>query len=64
MNKPLDEHRSKVMHVIDSLNNKMGPNTVFYGAQGIQRTWSMRQDLRSPRYTTKWAELPVMNLTE
>ncbi|MEO1392394.1 MAG: DUF4113 domain-containing protein [Cyanobacteria bacterium J06634_5] len=34
-------------------------NTVFFAAQGIQRTWQMQAKWRSPRYTTSWKELPV-----
>ena len=45
------------MRVMDGVNRKMGPGTVFVGAQGVERGWRMRCGRRSPRYTTKWGEL-------
>ena len=45
------------MRVMDGINRSMGPGTVFVGAQGVERSWRMRYGRRSPRYTTKWAEL-------
>lgn len=46
-----------LMKVLDLVNQSMGPGTVFHAAQGIKRDWQMRNDNRSPRYTTKWNEL-------
>ena len=46
-----------LMKVLDLVNQTMGPGTVFHAAQGIKRDWQMRNDNRSPRYTTKWNEL-------
>lgn len=48
----------KLMAVMDSLNQSMGHDTVFHAAQGVKRDWNVRCEFRSPRYTTKWAELP------
>ena len=46
------------MKVIDGINLKQGKGTLFFAAQGIKRNWSMRMNIRSPRYTTQWDELP------
>ena len=43
-------------------------NTVRYilqskalcGREGWEQNWPLRQALRSPRYTTRWEELPVV----
>jgi DNA polymerase V len=37
----------------------MGRDTIAFASQGIERPWKLRADLRSPRYTTRWDELPV-----
>jgi DNA polymerase V len=48
-----------LMGVIDKVNIKWGRETVRLAATGIKRAWTMRQEKRSPRYTTVWKELPV-----
>ncbi|WP_372637204.1 DUF4113 domain-containing protein [Alcanivorax jadensis] len=32
---------------------------MFMASQGTSAPWYMRQQFRSPEYTTQWAELPV-----
>ncbi len=46
-----------LMGVVDRINQEHGPDTLFFGAQGVAREWKMRCGLRSPRYTTQWDEL-------
>ena len=46
-----------LMNIVDRVNKEQGPNTLFFGAQGVNREWKMRCGLRSPRYTTQWDEL-------
>lgn len=50
-----------VMDIVDLINKDHGPDTLFFGAQGVTREWKMRCGLRSPRYTTQWDELPRVN---
>jgi DNA polymerase V len=51
----------RLMHALDRLNADHGARTVHVGNLGGSRpAWAMRQAFRSPRYTTKWAELPVV----
>ncbi|MGR5140418.1 Y-family DNA polymerase [Photobacterium sp. DNB23_23_1] len=47
-----------LMGVFDSLNKKYGNGSVFLAAQGINPKWSMKRELLSPQYTTKWRDLP------
>ena len=49
-----------LMNLVDRVNKDHGPDTLFFGAQGVTREWKMRCGLRSPRYTTQWAELLVV----
>ena len=51
--------RDKLMTVMDQLNREMGSGTLFLAGAGIDPVWRMRQDNRSPRYTTHWAEIPL-----
>lgn len=48
----------RLMDVFDSLNSKYGTDTVFLGSQGIEQKWSMRRDLLTPQYTTRWLDVP------
>jgi DNA polymerase V len=50
-----------LMRALDSLNADHGTRTVRVGNNGGRRpAWAMRQAFRSPRYTTRWRELPVV----
>lgn len=54
-----DHNKSdQLMKVIDAINSKQGKGAVFFGAQGIQKGWSMKRNIMSPKYTTHWDELP------
>jgi len=46
-----------LMEQIDNINFSMRDDSVKYVASGLKRDWKMRQELRSPRYTTRWDEL-------
>jgi len=50
------EREKSVMQVMDGLNRKYGEKVVFTAAEGIKKTWRMKQELRSQRFTTRWDE--------
>jgi DNA polymerase V len=50
--------RPELMHAIDSLNRKIGRGAVRYGAEGFGSTWRTKAARHSPRYTTRWEDLP------
>ncbi|WP_028577976.1 Y-family DNA polymerase [Desulfomicrobium escambiense] len=53
--------RDALMRVMDRVNTMHGQGTLTLAASGLGRKeWHMRQERRSPRYTTSWAELPVV----
>ncbi len=54
--------RSVLMGTLDKLNDRYGRGTVLMASAGLggkERSWSMRQSLLTPHYTTRWDELPV-----
>jgi DNA polymerase V len=54
----LDHRQSDhLMSIVDRVNKEQGSDTLFFGAQGVNREWKMRCGSRSPRYTTQWDEL-------
>ena len=50
----------KLMNTIDCINKRWGGNTIQCAASGVRKDWKMRQSVKSPNYTTCWAELPVV----
>lgn len=50
---------ARVMAVMDTINRTWGRGTLRSAAIGNSQSWGMRSEMRSPRYTTAWDELPV-----
>lgn len=46
-----------LMNMIDNINFSQRDDVLKFAASGTTRDWKMRQELRSPRYTTRWEEL-------
>ena len=46
-----------LMNMLDNINFAMRDDIIKFAASGTTRNWKMRQELRSPRYTTRWEEL-------
>lgn len=46
------------MLALDNLNQRFGRGTVKVSTQGAFRDWVMRQERKSPIYTTCWDEAP------
>ena len=57
-----DNERSQLMMTTDQVNGKYGKGTVTVansGTLGVHRQWLMRQELKTPDYTTCWASMPI-----
>lgn len=50
----------KLMGALDSLNTRYGRGTVRVSSQGAYSEWQMRQERKSPNYTTCWEEMPIV----
>ncbi|WP_255443416.1 DUF4113 domain-containing protein [Comamonas sp. Z1] len=55
--------QSKLMEAIDRVNARFGKGTVYVASTGEpehdESGWRMRQERRTPRYTTKLDEIPI-----
>ena len=54
--------RAKLMTTLDGLNHRYGRGTVLMASAalaGDNRAWSMKQERRTPGYTTCWDDIPV-----
>ena len=47
----------KLMQVMDAFHKKTGERKIRLGNQDLQRTWKMKQDHLSPKYTTDFKEI-------
>lgn len=61
----LESSGERLMGVMDELNQRYGRGTVKLAAGGIEQPggrarWAMRQERRSPAYTTRWEEMLVV----
>jgi DNA polymerase V len=50
----------KLMLALDTLNQRFGRGTVKVSTQGAYSDWQMRQERKSPDYTTSWDEIPAV----
>ena len=46
-----------LMSMMDNVNFAMRDDVLKFASSGTTRDWKMRQELRSPRYTTRWDEI-------
>lgn len=53
---------AKRMRAVDELNLRYGKRTVRLAAEGLGSVWEPKHDLRSPRYATRWGELPKVRV--
>ena len=54
--------RARLMETLDGLNLRYGRSTVFIASTGLageRRSWSMKQERRTPQYTTSWKDIAV-----
>lgn len=56
----VDQRKERLMNVMDGLNKRYGNGTLFNAAQGIEPRWKMRRELKSPNFTTKLADIPIV----
>jgi DNA polymerase V len=61
-----EQRNSRLMRAMDAIQHRFGPDAIRLGAtlpalcrEGAGR-WQMKQERRSPRYTTDWADLMVV----
>lgn len=60
-----DSARERLMGVLDELNQRYGRGTLKLASAGVEATgerasWAMRQERRSPAYTTSWNDMLVV----
>ena len=54
--------RTQFVDAVEEAASRYGAGGAFWGGQGIGKQWSMRREMRTPRYTTSWEDLPKVGL--
>ena len=49
-----------LMTALDAVNSRFGKKTMVLASEGMSRSWQLRANHRSPRYTTRISDLPVV----
>jgi DNA polymerase V len=52
----------RLMSALDTINKRYGRGTMKMASAGLdgdRRVWSMRQERRTPAYTTNWVDIPI-----
>jgi DNA polymerase V len=57
---PETTNNASLMQALDSLNQRYGRGTVKVSTQGAFKGWQMRQERKSPNYTTAWMDVPMV----
>jgi DNA polymerase V len=55
--------KARLMSALDAINKRYGRGTMKMASAGLdgdRRVWSMRQERRTPAYTTDWADIPIV----
>lgn len=58
---PLRDRR-QLMTAMDEVNRRYGRGSLQLASAGVSaapRSWSMKQERKTPRYTTEWDEMPI-----
>lgn len=57
---PITPKASKLMSTLDQINRKMGKGVLKLASDGVEQEWKMKRGNKSPAYTTRWDELPIV----
>lgn len=49
-----------LMTALDAVNTRFGKKTLVLASEGMSRSWQLRSEHRSPRYTTRISDLPIV----
>ncbi|WP_298814662.1 Y-family DNA polymerase [uncultured Sphingomonas sp.] len=55
------DRRARLMTALDEVNGRFGRFTAVSAAQGFKRDWRMRAESKSPAWTTRIDEVPVVS---
>lgn len=54
----LRQRSERLVEVLDEINRRFGRGTLKIGSMGTAPAWTMKRERVSPRYTTRWGDIP------
>lgn len=51
---------AQLMSALDAVNDRFGKKTLVLGTEGFKGNWGLKAEHRSPRYTTRISDLPIV----
>ncbi len=57
---PVMTSDTKLMKAIDGLNSRFGRGTIKLSGGDLREDWRMKQERKSPDYTSDWTQVPVV----
>lgn len=59
---PVSGRRDQIEKTMDRINQRAGNGKVRYAVEGSGKSFKMKQENLSPRYTTRWSDLPEVDM--
>ena len=59
---PARPRDARLTDALDAINDRFGKKTMVLAREGFDGAWHLRADHRSPRYTTRLSELPIVQV--
>ncbi|MCO6363706.1 Y-family DNA polymerase [Paracoccus sp. 08] len=53
---------ARLTTALDAINDRFGKKTMVLAREGVSRSWATKADHRSPHYTTRISELPILSV--
>ena len=53
--------RQDFVNAVEEAASRYGGGGAFWGGQGIGKQWRMKREMRTPRYTTCWEDIPFVH---
>lgn len=51
---------ARLMSALDAVNDRFGKKKLVVGSEGVRRPFEAKAEMRSPRYTTRLSDVPVV----
>jgi len=56
------DKKNHLMQVIDTINDRMGRDSIFMAAEGVHRSWRMQANLKTASFTTHWHDILTIDI--
>jgi DNA polymerase V len=56
----LSKENPALMNCYNNINSRFGKGALQLGSEARQEKWSMRREFLSPRWTTRWSDIPTI----